>query len=94
MLNFFSDKKKYGGKWQVKNVRSFTPEEIDLVAKAVVVSSEFGNSCCFFMKNSDIHFTPMSNDSTLSVGEDVDLSKAQIVTLKKEGEHDIERIKL
>lgn len=94
MMNFFSDKKSYGGKWQVKSTRSFTPEEIDMVAKAVVVSSEFGNSCCFFMKGGNIHFTPMSTDSTLTVGEDVDLNKAQIVTLKKEGEHDIERIKL
>jgi hypothetical protein len=36
----------------------------------------------------------MSNDSTLTVGQDVDLTKAEIVTLQKEGNHDIERIKL
>jgi len=94
MTNFFSGKKVYGGKWNVKDVRKFTQEEIDSVSKAVVVSSEYGNSCCFFMKNSDIIFTPMSNDSTLTVGQDVDLTKAEIVTLQKEGNHDIERIKL
>lgn len=94
MLDFFSNKKTYGGKWQVVSSRKFTPEEVDQVAKAVVVSSEYGNSCCFFMKNSNIHFTPMSTDSTLSVGEDVDLTKAEILTLHKEGENNIERIKL
>ena len=93
-MNFFDNKKVYGGKWAVRSIRNFTPEEQDLVAKAVVVSSEYGNSCCFFMKGGNIHFTPMSSDSTLTVGQDVDLSKAQIVTLKKEGENDIERIKL
>jgi hypothetical protein len=94
MLDFFSNKKTYGGKWQVVSSREFTPEEQAKVARAAVVSSEYGMSCCFFMKNGNIHFTPMSNDSTVTVGEDIDLSKAEILTLSKEGENNIERIKV
>ena len=94
MTDFFFGKKRYGGRWAVKSVRNFTEAEQNEIAKATVVSSEYGNSCCFFMKNGDLIFQPMSNDSTLTVGQDVDITKAEIVTLCKEGENDIERIRL
>ena len=36
---------------------------------------------------------PLSNDSSLSIGETIDLSKAQLLTLGKDGESDILRVK-
>ena len=38
-------------------------------------------------------FIPLSSDSTLTVGDIVDLSKAKLLTLEKDGESDILRVK-
>lgn len=92
-MNFFSNKKVYAGKWSVKSVDKFTKEECDLVEKAQVVDSEYGNSCCFFMKNGTTIFTPMSNDSRASVGDILKMENLEIITLEKAGEKDIERIR-
>lgn len=92
-MNFFSNKKVYGGKWSVKSVSKFTEEEIALVDKAIVVESDFGESCCFFMKNGTTIYTPMSNDSKSSVGDSLNLRDIEIVVLEKTGESDIARIR-
>jgi len=94
MLNFFDGKKKYGGRWSVKSTRKFTEDEISEVNKAFAVSSEYGTSCCFLMKSGEMIYQPFSNDSTVTVGEEIDLNKVEIVTLRKDGENDIERIKI
>ena len=92
MSIFSSLSKIYAGKWAVKNSRSFTPEEINEVNKAVVTSSDYGNSVCFFLKSGGQGYIPLSNDSTKGVGEEVDLKSAKILTLSKQGEADITRI--
>ena len=92
-MNIFSGRKMYGGKWSEKSVRKFTQEEIDLVVKAEVVESLYGNSCCFFMKNGSTVYIPMSNDAVSDVGDTIDLTTADIVTLEKPGEKDIDRIR-
>ena len=61
--------------------------------EAEVVSSQYGNSVCFHMVGGGQTFIPLSNDSTLSIGETIDLSKAQLLTLGKDGESDILRVK-
>lgn len=91
-MNFFSNKKSYGGKWQPGSARSFTDEEKALISKAIVVSSEYGLSCCFFMKSGDLYFQPMARDSKATCGEELDIDKIKILTLSKAGEKDIERI--
>lgn len=92
-MNFFSNKKVYGGKWSVKSISKFTDEEKSLVIKAQVVDSEYGNSCCFFMKDGTTIYTPMSNDAKSDVGDTLDLNTLEIITLEKIGEKDIERIR-
>lgn len=92
-MNLFSNLRVYGGKWSEKSSRKFTNEELALVDKAMVVDSQYGSSCCFFMKNGSTMYVPMSNDSKSEVGDMVDLSTAEIVTLKKQGEKDIQRIR-
>lgn len=79
--------------WQVKSTRHFTKEELDLVDKAMVVKSKYGNSCCFFMKNGTTMYIPMSNDSKSKAGDYINLYEAEIVTLSKEGENNITRIR-
>ena len=92
-MNFFSNKKVYGGKWSVKSISKFTDEEKALVVKAQVVDSDYGNSCCFFMKDGTTIYTPMSNDAKSDVGDTLDLNTLEIITLEKIGEKDIERIR-
>ena len=93
MAGIFDSLKSYGGKWTEKSSRKFTKEEIELVEKAQVVASEYGNSCCFFMKNGTTMYVPMSQDAKSGIGDMVDLSSAEIVTLEKQGEWDIQRIR-
>ena len=92
-MNLFSNLKVYGGKWSEKSSRHFTQEELALVDKAQVVDSQYGSSCCFFMKNGTTMYVPMSQDAKSEIGDMVDLSSAEIVTLEKQGEHDIQRIR-
>ena len=82
----------YGGNWNVKSTRAFNAEEINVVNKAEVVASEYGKSVCFFMKSGGKTYIPLSNQSTLSVGDSVDMAKAQILTLERDGNADITRI--
>jgi len=92
-MNLFSNLKVYGGKWSEKSSRKFSADELALVDKAQVVESQYGSSCCFFMKNGTTMYVPMSQDAKSEVGDMVDLSSAEIVTLEKQGEKDIQRIR-
>lgn len=92
-MNLFSSLKVYGGKWAEKSSRKFTEEELALVTKAQVVESQYGNSCCFFMANGSTMYVPMSNDAKSEVGDIIDLKEAEIITLEKSGEKDIQRIR-
>ena len=91
-MNIFQGLAVYGGSWKVKGSRDFDAEEIAAVSKAQVVASEYGNSVCFFMKSGGQTYIPLSRDSSLSVGDTVDLSKAKVVTLERDGNDDITRI--
>ena len=92
-MNVFSSLMVYAGKWNLKASRSFEAEEIAAVSEAEVVPSQYGNSVCFHMKAGGKTYIPLSNDSTLTVGDTVDLSKAELLTLGKDGESDILRVK-
>lgn len=91
-MNIFSGLQVYGGSWNVTDTRAFTPDEIAAVSKAQVVASEYGNSVCFFMVGGGQTYIPLSNTSSLSVGDAVDLSSAKVLTLHRDGSEDINRI--
>lgn len=91
-MNIFGALKVYAGKWQVKETKSFSQEEIGLVDKAVVVDSQYGQSVCFFMKSGGQTYIPLDQNSSKATGDAVDLSQASIVTLSKQGEADIYRV--
>lgn len=92
-MNVFLGKQVYGeGAWQVESSRSFDPEEVAQVKKAEVVTSDYGLSVCFFMAKGGQIYIPLSRDSKLNAGDTVDVSKATILTLHKEGSGTIERI--
>ncbi len=91
-MNIFASLRVYAGKWSVKEVRDFTPEEISQVVQAVVVPSQYGNSVQFTMKGGGLTFIPLDQNSSLGVGEVIDLTKAHLTTLCKDGEPDIYRV--
>ena len=92
-MNIFSSLRVYAGKWQGKETKQFSQEEIDLVDRAEVVDSQYGQSVCFFMKAGGQTYIPLDQNSSKATGDTVDLSKAAVVTLYKQGEPDIYRVK-
>lgn len=93
-MNIFNAIKVYAGKWQVKDSRAFSQEEIDAVTKASVVDSQYGLSVCFFLKSGGQSFIPLSSTSSLNVGDAVNLSAAKLLTLSREGDNDIMRVEI
>jgi len=93
-MNIFSALRVYAGKWNVKEVKSFTSEEIALVDSTEVVESQYGLSVCFFMKAGGQSYIPLDQNSSAAIGDTIDLAKAQVVTLCKQGENDIFRVRI
>ena len=85
-MNIFAGLQKYATSYEVTNTRDFTSEELSMVKSAKVVASQYGMSCCFFMVDGCQKYIPMSRDSVSPVGTDIDLTKAKILTLEKDGE--------
>ena len=93
-MNIFGKLKMYASKWSETECRNFTPEEIAAVERAEIVASQYGNSVCFFMVGGGQCYIPLDRDSTLGVGESVDLQAAKLKTLSKQGEDDIMRVSI
>lgn len=93
-MNIFSALRVYAGKWNEKETKTLSSEEIALVDKAEVVESNYGLSVCFFMKAGGQSYIPLDQNSSAAIGEQIDLSKAQVVTLQKQGEKDIFRVRI
>lgn len=91
-MNIFSNLRVYAGKWSVKEVRSFTADEISQVSQAVVVPSQYGNSVQFTMIGGGLTYIPLDQNSNCVVGEVLDLNEAKLTTLEKSGEADIYRV--
>lgn len=93
-MNIFAGLQKYATKFQVKDSRVFNAEELADVTSAKVVASQYGMSVCFFMKSGCQTYIPVSRDSVCQVGDVVDINKAKILILGKEGSEDIVRVEI
>lgn len=92
-MNIFDSLRQYAvGKWEVISSRNFNAAEKAAIKSAHVVASKYGNSVCFMMKSGAQTYIPLSNTSSLTVGESVDLGTAKLLTLAKDGESDIYRV--
>ena len=91
-MGIFDSLRIYAGKWSVKGSRRFTDDEISAVSSAKVVDSQYGSSVCFFMKAGGQTYLPLSTESSLQVGDEVNLSEHRLITLEKSGEADILRV--
>lgn len=93
-MYIFARLQVYAGKWSVKSTRAFDADEINAVKSAVVVPSKYSNSVMFTMVAGGQTYIPLANDTTVGVGEIIDLTKAQLLTLSKDGESDIVRVSI
>ena len=94
-MNIFETLKSYANSFKEINRRAFSQEELNLVHRAEVKLSQYGMSVCFFMKDGCQKYIPLSRDSVASEGDQVDLTKAEILTLKKEGSDEtIDRVEI
>lgn len=85
--------KNEGNKWRTKLVRSFSIEEQKSVENTKIVASQYGNSVCFKLKSGGETFIPLSNSSSLRVGESINLSKGKLIGLcRRDGEDTIWRV--
>ena len=78
--------------WTVKETRQFNAEEIAAVKRAEVVASQYGNSVCFFMQAGGQTYIPLSKQSKLAVGDELDIRTAKVITLCRKGKEDIVRV--
>lgn len=92
-MNIFSSLRVYAGKWSEKARRAFSSEEIAAISKATVVDSQYGLSVCFMMVSGGQTYIPLDQNSSKCSGDEIDLSKAELVTLSKQGEADIYRVR-
>lgn len=103
-MNIFASLKVYANKWAPKqnmvdenghpvpNPRNLSDEELATVASAIVVPSQYGNSVQFTRVGGGMFFIPLDKESTLGIGDTVDITKAKLLTLEKQGEDDIVRV--
>jgi len=86
----------YRGKWEESDRSKFSAAELAEIASAKIVASDFGQSVCFLMKNGGMKFIPVSNTSKVDteVGDTVNLSKVEVITLSREGDADIYRAEI
>ena len=89
-LDFLS--RAYAGKWSKTKEVSLSKEELSEVRKVFVVNSDYGLSACFMFKGGSQRYVPVSNESSLSEGDEVSLESIKILTLEKEGEAPIYRL--
>lgn len=93
-MYIFSALRVYAGKWSEKETRNFSSEEVAAVEKAEVVESQYGFSVCFFMVGGGQSYIPLDQNSSAAIGEQIDLTKASLVTLSRPGEDDIYRVRI
>ena len=92
-MNIFSALRVYAGKWNETAKRMFSNDEIAAVDSATVVDSQYGQSVCFMMKSGGQTYIPLDQNSSKATGDSIDLTKAELVTLSKQGEADIYRVR-
>jgi hypothetical protein len=92
LSGIFSGIKLYAGNWQLVDSRAFTQEEMSCVTRAEVVDSQYGPACCFMLTTGQRAYMPLSTNSSLKVGDAVDLQSAKVITLYREGDGNITRL--
>lgn len=91
-MNILNAIKVYPSSWNEVESRNFTSEELSGVEEAFVHEGTYGLSVCLILKSGGKGFIPLDQNSVMTVGEPVDLSLCQLVTLKR-GDETIYRVR-
>lgn len=91
-MGFLSSLRTYAQSWSETARAKFGTDDIAEVNKAEVVTSEYGLSACFFMKGGGRKYMPLSRDVEAEEGDSINLRKAEVITLSREGDADIYRL--
>lgn len=96
MENVFAGLNIYGNNpWKLVASRSFNDTEISAIRSNTVVDSQYGKSVCFFLKAGGQTYIPVSNrGADPALGSSIDMAKAKLVTLHRDGDGDIVRVEL
>lgn len=84
-MNIFAGLQRYASRFEVKETRAFNAEEMAEVVSAKVVNSQYGKSICFHMYDGCQKYIPLSRDSVAQIGDVVDVKKAKILILERDG---------
>lgn len=96
MSNIFAGVTKYAGKWEVVKHEKLDAEDIaELEPTATIVKSTWGKSFVFVTKITHYQmFIPADTEVDLPIGSKVPITDIEIVILHKEGEKDIQRVRV
>lgn len=84
--------KSYDSEWVETQTRKFSEAEVNAIQACVVVASKWGKSVCFSVIGSK-KYIPLEPIATVNIGDSLDPSKMEIVSLKYVGS-DPDKIKL
>ena len=90
-MSFLDSLRTYAGSWNVTSKEKLATNEVKAIASAEVVNSEYGLSICFTMKAGGKKYVPVSRDSSLEAGDNVDPKSIEILTLERDGDNPIYR---
>lgn len=94
-MNTFKDLKHLIRRWNEKESRTLSKEEINAVDTAVVVDGQYGNEVCCTLKSGEQVCIPLVKDSNKAVGEVIDLTSVKLVIFEKQdGDGIIYRIRV
>ena len=85
----------YQGAFEETNRVKFSQEDLNQIASAVVKDSKNypGKlSACFYLKSGGTTYIPLSNTTIANVGESIDPSNIDIVTISRTGDEDKLRV--
>ncbi len=93
-MNLLNSLRVFGkDSWSLKSSSKLPADFLAKVDHATVVDSKFGASVCFFLKGGGFNYIPVANDSTLGIGDTVELTSVDLLVLQKADTDDILRIK-
>lgn len=86
--------KSYAGNWQVKSVEAIPEIDKQAIESAHIVNSQYGLSVCFMMKAGNRYYKALDTLSNAKEGDVVNLETAKLVTLSRQGDADIQKIRV
>lgn len=85
MLNVFDSIPSYYGNWKEVSRRKFSDAEKAAVVSNTITRGDYGLSVAFSMVSGVVKYIPLSNRSSKTEGQSVDIETLSLVTLERDG---------